>query len=111
MVQGHFHFHPNINVDKKGRNKFLLSNGENLLEMSWPELPDVSSELIEGSREPMLGWYSGSYGHMVSTKTLKFSFDILNRGELITLIERPNIHKSWNEELLFLKSIQDSEGD
>jgi len=75
-----------------------------------PQSPHVSSELIEGSREPMLGWYSGSYGQMVSTKTVRFKFKILNRGELITVIERPKIHKNWNEELLFLRSIRYSEG-
>jgi hypothetical protein len=107
MVQGHFHFHPNINVDIRGRNKFLLSDGKDLLEMSWAQSLNVPSESIQGTWEPMLGWYSGSYGQMVSTKTLRFRFDILNRGELITVIERPNIQKCWNEELQFLKSIQD----
>ncbi len=107
IVQGHFHFHPNINVNIKGTNKFLLSDGKDLLEMSWAQSLNVPSESIQGSWEPMLGWYSRSYGQMVSTKTLRFRFDILNRGELITVIERPDIHKSWNEELQFLKSIQD----
>lgn len=110
MVQGHLHFHPNINIKPMGRNKFLLSHGKNLLEISLPQSPHVSSELIEGAREPMLGWYSGSYGQMVSTKTVRFKFKILNRGELITVIERPKIHKNWNEELLFLKSIRYREG-
>ena len=110
MVQGHLHFHPNININRIGRNKFLISDEKDLLEVFLPQSSHISSELIEGFREPMLGWYSGRYGQMVSTKTLRFRFDILNRGELITVIERPKIHKNWNEELLFLRSIRYSEG-
>ncbi|MGC8603419.1 MAG: alginate lyase family protein [Desulfomonilaceae bacterium] len=95
LVEGHFHLHPDVNIQCYKNNKFIVSDGNDLFELILFRPSYIYSEVFKGSKNPMLGWYSGSYGHMVPSWTVRFCLDISNRGELVTIIQRPGLLPDW----------------
>ncbi|MGC8659276.1 MAG: alginate lyase family protein [Desulfomonilaceae bacterium] len=110
-VDGHFHFHPSIKIGSRSENRFLICADKPFLEMVLVSQHSlISSHITKGSNNPMLGWYSESYGKMVPCQALKFSYNILNLGESVIVIQRIGTSINHAEKLEFMKSLFDFGG-
>jgi hypothetical protein len=61
-----FHLHPDVAVQRKGAG-LMLENGQNHI---WLCSPDGVVEVLNGSRDPLWGWFSEKYGQIESTHVL-----------------------------------------
>ncbi|MCL5126037.1 MAG: heparinase II/III family protein [Deltaproteobacteria bacterium] len=104
LVDGYFHFHPSIEIRVSSSNRFIVSRDKDLLELIVVQPSSIFSYVAKGSINPMVGWYSESYGKMVPSKTLKFSHHILNVDESVTVIQRPGASLNYAEKLKHVKS-------
>jgi Heparinase II/III-like protein/Heparinase II/III N-terminus len=102
-VESYFHLHPDVCVDCRDRNKFLISDENELFEVILPRIEGTSCQVVRGSKDPMQGWYSESYGLVAPSYSLKFSINISNTCELVTIIQRPGISLGQAEGLQLLR--------
>jgi len=54
-----FHLSPDCTVTKESENSFNITNGEAKVRLACD--PQLMAEIIKGSENPKLGWYSGSF--------------------------------------------------
>jgi hypothetical protein len=101
-IEGFFHFSPDVTVETSQENMFLASLGNDVVEIIFPESGFVCAQILKGSTDPMLGWYSKNYGEMVPTNCLKFCFDGLRHREIITTIKRQGVSLPCPEEFTYL---------
>ncbi|MGO8823205.1 MAG: alginate lyase family protein [Desulfomonilaceae bacterium] len=101
-IEGFFHFSPDVTVETSRNNKFLASLGNDVVEIIFPDSELISAQIIKGSTDPMLGWYSKNYGEMVPTNCLTFCSDGLHQREIITTIKRPGVSLQCPEEFMHL---------
>lgn len=80
------HLHPSVEVEKKGTHQFLLKHeNARTVELNIPE--KMSVELVKGSTEPILGWYSPSFQIKEPTTVVYCTCDISSTTEFSTLIK------------------------
>lgn len=99
-IEGFFHFSPDVTVETPRKNKFVASLGNDVVEIIFPESELICAQILKGSTDPMLGWYSKNYGEMVSTNCLKFCSDGLCQREITTMIKRPDVSLQCLEEFM-----------
>ncbi|MHB8203727.1 MAG: heparinase II/III family protein [Desulfomonilaceae bacterium] len=97
-IEGHLHFAPDIMLKPTGVNNFLVTCGNELIEVILPQSSTYCG-IVKGSENPMLGWYSENYGEMVPTGCLKFCSAGSNGVELVTVIRRRGFSLEWPREL------------
>ncbi|MFH0959736.1 MAG: alginate lyase family protein, partial [Pseudomonadota bacterium] len=96
-VEGFLHFAPSVCVEASGKNKFLVSIGDENLEIIFSE-SGVVGQILKGMKEPMQGWYSIHYGEMVPTYCLRFFHTGTNHCEMMTTISCPNFALEWPDD-------------
>ncbi len=71
LIEQYFHFHPECSVVLAG-NTATISRGPVKVEMSCDQR--LRFELIKGSHDPLLGWYSQAFNHITE------SYSLVGRG-------------------------------
>ena len=84
-----FHLHPNIKVDKKSTVDFLLTN--ELGDQVHLNVDDkLEWEIVRGSLDPILGWYSESFMQKEPTSVIFSKITINESIKLLTRIKVVN---------------------
>ena len=69
-----FHLHPDVHVEGKGENTFLMSFDATTIMLSVDST--MKATLYCGSKNPLSGWYSPKFNRLRETTTLVFSKEI-----------------------------------
>jgi hypothetical protein len=69
-----FHLHPDVEVVSKGENIFRLTSGNASVVLKVDQ--QLNGQVISGSKNPLMGWYSPRFNSLEKTKSLVFTKEI-----------------------------------
>jgi hypothetical protein len=101
-IEGCLHFAPDIEVHATSENKFTASLENDFLEIEFPDSCAGCAQIVRGSSDQMLGWYSRHYGQKDYNICLKYFGDAAKRTDLVTLIRLPGQSLVWTDEMNLL---------
>jgi hypothetical protein len=105
VMEGHLHFSPDTEIKDLCYNKFTASLEKEFLDVEFSGSPSGCSQIVHGSSNQMLGWYSRNYGQKEEGPCVKFCANAERRIDFMTVIRLPGYFLRWTDEmnsLLFL---------
>jgi hypothetical protein len=99
LLEGHLHFSPDTEITSFNHNKFAASLGNELLDVEFPGSPSGFAQIVHGSSNQMLGWYSRHYGQRDDSVCLKFSGNADGRTDCMTEIRLPGNFLRWTDDM------------
>jgi len=102
LVEEHLHFSPDTEIKPLGSNKFVASLENEFLDVEFPGSPSGCAQIVHGSSNQMLGWYSRHYGQQDASACLKFSCNAKGRIDFMTVIRLPGNFLRWTDDMISL---------
>ena len=84
LVEQFFHLHPDCSLDRINKYELKIINGNSVLNMEIDHSLDM--DIITGSENPILGWYSSGFGEKRKTMTIRNKAYIQGNKNFITKI-------------------------
>jgi Heparinase II/III-like protein/Heparinase II/III N-terminus len=90
-----YHLHPNIRASQESRDKWILNGkGQRYSLKLWP-VEEHTIRSVEGSNDPMLGWYSPAFGKKEPCVAIINAFAASGSKTLISLIDLDDNCAEW----------------
>ena len=99
LLEGHLHFSPDTEIKALCYNKFTASLEKEFLDVEFPGSPSGCSQIVHGSSNQMLGWYSRNYGQKEEGACVKFFANAERRIDFMTVIRLPGYFLRWTDDM------------
>jgi hypothetical protein len=94
-VESFFHFSPDAQILERSKNKFNAVIDHEVIEIVFLGTQPFCAQVIKGSKDPLMGWYSENYGEMLPINSIKYCGRGIGDLEFQTVIKRPGVSLSW----------------
>jgi hypothetical protein len=99
LLEGHLHFSPDTEIKSFNYNKFTASLENEFLDVEFPGSPSGCAQIVHGSSNQMLGWYSRHYGQRDDSVCLEFSGNANGKIDFTTVIRLPGNFLRWTDDM------------
>jgi hypothetical protein len=99
-VENFFHFAPGAKILGLSRNWFTALLDNEVVEIGFSGSRPVFAQVIRGSKDPLMGWYSENYGEMIPTNSIRCCGSGIGHFELQTVVKSPEVSLSVSEEFV-----------